>query len=146
MPWDIYSITWFGLLVFFIVAEAATVSVVSIWFAFGAAASLIAAMVGAALWLQIVIFVVVSALSLYFTRPIIKKYLKVGQHKTNVAAIIGKRGIVMKSIFPNNYGQVKIGGQYWTAKGIDDIPISLNEEVEVIAIEGVKLIVKNIVK
>lgn len=142
MPLDLYEYLWFALLIVFIVAEAITVSVVSIWFAFGALVALIAQMLGANLTVQIIIFLIVSGVSLYFTRPLLKKYLSVGKEKTNVAAIIGKRGIITKSIHPNDYGQVKIGGQIWTAKNSKKEVIQLNEEVEVLAVEGVKLIVR----
>ena len=64
---------WLALLVLFIVAEAATVSVVSTWFAVGSVIALISALLGAKLWLQITLFVVVSAVCLALLRPLVKK-------------------------------------------------------------------------
>lgn len=143
--WDIYQIFWLSLMVLFILAEVATVNVVSLWFAFGAFAALICAFFGLDIIVQSVVFIVVSSLTLYLTRPIIKKYLKVGKSRTNVDAVIGAKGVVIKPVFPNEFGQIKIGGQIWTAKaaGEDDV-IGLHEEVEVVAIEGVKAIVRRI--
>lgn len=142
MPWDYIKMTWVVLFILFIVVEAFTAGVASIWFAFGALAALIVSLLGGGLLWQVVAFLAVSALLLILTRPIVKKWLNVRVTKTNVDAILGKTGVVTKSIFLNEYGEVKVDGQRWTAKIVGETPIELNEQVEVIAIEGVKLIVR----
>lgn len=143
--WDVYQVFWLALMIVLILAEVVTVNVVSLWFALGAFAALICAFFGLDIIVQSVVFIIVSALTLYFTRPIVQKFLKVGKSKTNVDAVIGARGVVIKPVFPNEFGQVKIGGQIWTAKaaGEHDV-IGLHEEVEVVAIEGVKAVVRRI--
>lgn len=144
MPWNVANMTWVIAFIVFIVVEAFTAGVVSIWFAFGALAALISALLGASIGVQVAVFLVVSALMLVFTRPIMKNWLNVKVTKTNVDAILGKTGVVTKPIFMNEYGEVKVGGQRWTAKGVASEAIELNEQIEVIAVEGVKLIVKRL--
>lgn len=142
MPWNFVNMTWVILFILFIVVEAFSAGVVSIWFAFGALGALIVALLGGTMIWQVVVFIVISALMLMFTRPILKTWLNVRVTRTNVDAILGKSGVVTKSIFLNDYGEVKVDGQRWTAKTVGETPIELNEQIEVIAVEGVKLIVK----
>lgn len=141
---DLYLIIWGALVIVFILAEALTLGLTSIWFAVGALGGLIAAALNLHWIIQVLAFIVVSVVLLVYTRPIAKKVFKVGQNKTNVDALIGLRGYVIKPITENEFGQVRLGGQVWSAKGMNQETFSLNEEVEVIAIEGVKLIVKRI--
>ncbi|OJV63275.1 MAG: hypothetical protein BGO41_11345 [Clostridiales bacterium 38-18] len=140
------SIIWAILIVFFTVVEAFTLGLTSIWFAVGALVALIASAIGLGFAVQFIAFVVVAVILLFYTRPIAKKFLKVGQNKTNVDALIGKTGFVTKSIVSREVGQVKLNGQIWTAKGVSHEAFDLDEEVEVVAIEGVKLIVKKVDK
>jgi membrane protein implicated in regulation of membrane protease activity len=138
------SIIWAILIVFFTVVEAFTLGLTSIWFAVGALVALIASAIGLGFAVQFIAFVVVAVVLLIYTRPIARKFLKVGQNKTNVDALIGKTGFVTKAIVSREVGQVKLNGQIWTAKGLGHEAFDLDEEVEVVAIEGVKLIVKKI--
>lgn len=135
---------WIGLIILFLVIEAATLGLTTIWFTIGAIFSLLAAVFGWALEVQIGIFFVISVVLFFFTRPVALKYLKVGHVKTNVNAVIGKTGVVTQSIPENERGQVKVSGQIWTAIGQNGESMEKDEEVEVVAIEGVKLIVKRI--
>ncbi|HBN83380.1 MAG TPA: NfeD family protein [Clostridiales bacterium] len=135
---------WVGLIILFLIIEASTMGLTTIWFTIGAIFALIAAGFGWAIEVQITIFIIISLILLIFTRPIALKYLKVGHTKTNVNAIIGKTGIVIIPIPEKDRGQVKVGGQIWTAIGLDGESMDLHEEVEVVAVEGVKLIVKRI--
>lgn len=105
---------------------------------------MISALINLPFIVQILIFLISAGVFLYYTRPIAKEYLKIGATKTNVNSIIGKTGIVTKKILPYNTGQVKVSGQIWTAKSIDDKEIDENLEIEVVRVEGVKLIVKKI--
>ena len=136
------EIFWLIAGIFFLVVEAVTPALVSIWFALGAFAALIAAFFGAQLWIQILLFLVVSAVALIATRPLAKKYLD-GKHvPTNADMVIGKEGVVTEEI--DNLkakGAVSCMGKEWTARSKDEKIIPAESKVTVTAIEGVKLIV-----
>jgi len=142
MNLETLSIIWAVLIVFFTLVEAFTLGLTSIWFAVGSLAALIASALGLNLIIQIIAFIVVAVVLLVYTRPLAKKIFKVGQNKTNVDAIIGKSGYITKAILPMELGQVKVAGQIWTAKAEDHESYLVDEEVEVMAVEGVKLIVR----
>ena len=134
---------WLVLLVVFVVFEAATVQLVSVWFALGALAALIAAICHAPAWLQIVLFILISAVSFAVTRPLVKKFSTSKIQKTNADRCIGDTAVVTEEI--NNLeakGQVKVDGNIWTARSENNDIIPAGEKVTVIKIEGVKLIVK----
>ena len=134
---------WLVLLVGFIIAEAACpIHLISIWFAVGALAAAITAMLGGEIWLQALVFLVVSGALLAALWPFVKKVLNPHLAKTNVDSVIGTQGYVTEDI--NNLtanGQVKLGGMYWTARSADDRPIPAGTLVRVDHIEGVKVIV-----
>ena len=136
------TILWLGLMVLFLVLEANTVSVVSIWFAAGALAALVASLFGAELWLQAVLFFAVSAVLLACLRPVTKKYLKPKLTKTNVDAVIGTQGYITDAVDNlNGKGQVKLGAMEWTARSTDGSVIPQGTLVTVDRIEGVKAFV-----
>lgn len=134
---------WLGILVASVVLELVTTQMVSIWFSIGALASFIAALVGVEqLWIQIVIFVVVSAIAVAVTRPLVKKMINRKAEPTNADMVIGKTGIVTEKIdnlAPS--GLVKVNGTVWTARAADDSVIEENEKVIIKEIRGVKLLV-----
>jgi membrane protein implicated in regulation of membrane protease activity len=139
---DMYAIIWLVLMVIFLVAEAATVTVTSLWFAAGAMVALLASVLGAKFWLQVVLFLVVSATMLIALRPMIKKYFTPKLTRTNVDAIIGTQGYVTADI--DNMaatGTVKLGAMEWTARSADGNPIPKGALVKVDRIEGVKAFV-----
>lgn len=142
-PW---LIVWIAVALLTLIAEAFTMALTSIWFTIGAIAAMIANLLGAAEWLQIVIFAAVSILVLLFARPFCKKVLKIGATKTNVDAIPGKIGIVSEEIHPvDGTGLVKLDGQIWSAKPKDGYSvIPAGTSVRVTAVEGVKVIVEPI--
>ena len=142
MSGETLSIIWAVLIVFFTLVEAFTLGLTSIWFAVGALAALIASALGFNLIVQFIAFIVVAVILLVYTRPLARKIFKVGQNKTNVDAIIGKTGIVTMANVNSDLGQAKVNGQVWTFKGQEHDRYEIGEEVEVLAIEGVKLIVK----
>ncbi|MBQ7817626.1 MAG: NfeD family protein [Oscillospiraceae bacterium] len=138
-------IIWLILLVVFLVMEASTVAVVSIWFAAGALASLIASLFGAQLWLQIAVFLGVSAVCLAALRPVVQKYIKPRIVRTNVDAIVDSQGYVTEQI--DNLaarGQVKLGAMEWTARSSDGTVIPKGTLVKVDRIEGVKAFVSTV--
>lgn len=135
---------WLGLVIVFAVFEAATAGLTSIWFAAGALFAMIVAALGAGIWVQIIVFIAVSAVLLVFVRQIAYKFITPKIEATNADAIIGKTGIVSEQI--NNdtgLGEVKVGGKTWSARSLNGSIIEINTKVEIIKIEGVKLIVKN---
>lgn len=137
------SIVWVVLMVVFLVVEAATAGLTCIWFAIGSLAALIAALFDAQLWLQIVWFLVISFVTLYFTRPLVKKYVNSRSQPTNADMVIGKEALVTEDI--DNVeatGAVSVGGKVWTARSADGGHIKSGAVVSVLRIEGVKLIVE----
>mgnify|MGYP002795765261 FL=1 len=137
------SIVWVVLMVVFLVVEAATAGLTCIWFAIGSLAALIAALFDAQLWLQIVWFLVISFVTLYFTRPLVKKYVNSRSQPTNADMVIGKEALVTEDI--DNVeatGAVSVGGKVWTARSADGGRIKSGAVVNVLRIEGVKLIVE----
>ena len=137
-----YAIIWLVLLVVFLIVEAFTVATVSLWFAGGALAALLAALVGGPVWLQAALFLAVSAVLLACLRPLVRKHFTPKIHSTNVDAVVGKRGYVTVSIDNDAAsGTVKLGGMEWTARSADGKRIEAGTLVEVCRIEGVKAIV-----
>lgn len=135
---------WLAVTIVSIVVEALTMGLTSIWFAIGGLVALIASLLGAPLWLQIILFLVISAVTLLLTRPLAVRYLRPGLKKTNVEAIPGKTGKVIETILPvEGKGQVLIDGQVWSAKtdGTDS-PIEKESLITVVRVEGVKLVVR----
>lgn len=134
---------WLGAVILFGVIEALTVGIVSIWFSIGALAALIAAALHAAPWLQITVFLAVSAVALIITRPLIKKKILLRTTPTNADMLIGERGTVDEAIDNlTGTGSVKISGKVWSAKSENGDVIPSGSTVTAVRIEGVKLIVK----
>ncbi len=139
---NITTVCWIVLLIIFAVAEAATVQLVSVWFAVGALAGLIANLCDANITLQIVIFISVSIICFIATRPLVKKFTANRIENTNADRCIGSTAVVIEEI--DNVeasGQVKVNGNIWTARSSDGSVIPVNARVTVEKIEGVKLIV-----
>ena len=139
---------WVAALVVFLIVEAVTAGLVSIWFVFGSLVALICAALGAAVWLQIFWFVIVSVATLVLTRPLVKRYVDSRSVATNADRSIGRTAVVTERI--DNLaaaGAVKLDGVVWTARSTDDaVAIETGERVTVRAIEGVKLIVERSVR
>ena len=136
------TIIWLVLLILFLVAEAATVTMVSLWFAAGSLAALIVAVTGGSLGLQLFVALAVSALLLACLRPVVRKHFTPGLTKTNVDAVIGSCGYVTADIDNvSATGTVKLGAMEWTARSTTGTPIPKGTLVKVDRIEGVKAFV-----
>ncbi len=138
-------IFWIVLLIILIVVEAITAQMVTIWFAAGAVAAIVAEMLGAQVWLQWVAFIVVSVIALVVTRPLVRKLTKTKVQPTNADRCIGQIAVVTEKI--DNIaakGQVSVNGTVWTARSSDGTVIEENEKVTIEKIEGVKVIVNKI--
>ncbi|MDD2401537.1 MAG: NfeD family protein [Clostridia bacterium] len=130
------------LIIVFVVIEALTLGLTTIWFAIGALVSFLFAWMGFSWAVQLFVFFGLSIVLLCFTGPIARKYLKIGATKTNIYALIGEVGCVVKRIEPFKPGQVDVNGQIWAAKALDNMEIQVDENVIIMNIEGVKLIVQ----
>lgn len=140
---NMMAIIWGGVLVLMLVIEAASVQLTSIWFAAGALVSLITAIIKPEWYaVQVVLFIVVSALSLITVRPLVKKRMKARFQPTNADKCLGKEGVVTETIDGiAGTGLVKLDGSVWTARTEDGSVIEKDELVVADKISGVKLIV-----
>ena len=134
---------WLALLVIFLIVEAACpIHLVSIWFALGSLAALICSALSAPVWVQIVLFVVVSGVLLALLWPLARKFLNPRVTSTNVDSVIGSVGLVTVGIDNvESCGQVKLGGMEWTARSTSGDPIAVGTEIRVDKVEGVKVFV-----
>lgn len=133
---------WLVLMVLFLVVEAGTVALVSVWFAVGSLAAAITALLGGAVWLQITVFAVVSAVLLATLWPLVRRYVTPKLTRTNVDAVVGTVGLVTVAIDNvSALGQVKLGTMVWTARSTSGDPIPEGTRVRVDRIEGVKAFV-----
>lgn len=133
---------WLLALVFFLFIESSTVALVSIWFAAGSVVALIASLLGAPVWLQVVVCLVVAGVLLASLRPFVRKYIKPRVIATNVDALIGRSGYVTAAIDNlNATGEVKLGAMIWSARSSTGEVIPEKTLVKVDAIEGVKVFV-----
>ena len=135
---------WLVAMIVLLIIEGIVPGLVSIWFAIGAFAAMISAILGAPLWLQVLWFFAVSILTLCLTRPFAKKYVNSRATPTNADMLIGKECVVTEEI--DNVlgtGAVTVGGKVWTARAEEpDGKAETGKVMTVVKIEGVKLIVK----
>ena len=139
-------IIWLVLFVAMLIIEAIGPALVSIWFALGAVIALILSFIPeVAWWIEVIVFVVISIATLLALRPILKRYIKRNNYNTNIDGFTGKRGYVIEDITYLRPGAVKIGDVSWTAIPVNkDEKIVENEIIEVVAVNGNKLIVKKV--
>ena len=138
------TIFWLIAFILFVVGEAVTVGLVSIWFAVGALGALLTAALGGGLWLQIAVFMILSALSLMLLKPLSRKWM--AGHKaarTNADRVIGETALVTEDIDNTMAtGQVQVDGQIWTARSAHGVVIPAGSRVKVLSIQGVKVMVE----
>ena len=121
---------WVVMAILMMIIEGMTLGLSTIWFSIGAVCALISVFLGVSFYTQFVIFLVVSLVLLLFTRKFFVGKLKVGKEKTNVDALVGRKGVLTKEIGPFSTGTVKLNGQEWTAVCEDENKL-LEEGVEV---------------
>ncbi len=129
----------------FFVGEIVTVGFLLFWFGIAGLITMVVSLFTSNIIIQSVVFLVTSVILILSTKPFVKKFVNKETIVTNANSLIGKKAIVIQEI--NNLqgtGQIKIGGEIWSAQNETDSVISENQEVEIIKIEGVKLIVKQI--
>ena len=139
-------IIWLGLFVLMLVVEALGPALVSVWFAFGALVAMVISFIpGVTWWIEVVVFVVVSIAAFLALRPLSKRFIKRNEIKSNVDSLVGKKGIVIERISFLNPGACKINDVTWTAVALDEkATIEKDDVVEVVTIDGNKLIVKKV--
>lgn len=139
------TIIWLVLMVVFLIVEASTVVMMSLWFAAGSLAALVVSLLGAPIWLQVTAFLVVSAALLACLRPMVRKHFTPKLHRTNVDAIVGSQGYVTADIDNvSATGSVKLGAMEWTARSTNGSIIPKGTLVRVDKIEGVKAFVTKV--
>lgn len=137
-------IIWAALIVVFLIVEASTAGLASIWFAVGAVAALILALIApdTIIW-QVVLFIVVSVVALIFTRPLAKKYVNSKTKATNADRVIGKVATITERI--DNVagtGTATVGGRVWTARSYNGEQLEAGTSATIKSIDGVKLILQ----
>ena len=139
---DITIFVWLGIMVFFLVIEAVTVGLATIWFAAGALAALIASAAGAGVLGQTAVFFIVSFVLLLFTRPVAVKYINPHKVRTNYEDAVDKTVKITERVDNlNATGSAVLNGQEWTARMQDSsLALEEGELAKVAAVEGVKLI------
>lgn len=136
------AIIWLVLMVVFLILEASTVTMVSLWFAAGSLAALLVSLLWAPVWLQVLLFLAVSGALLALLRPLVRKHFTPKLTKTNVDAVVGSTGLVTVAIDNlEAQGWVKLGAMEWTARSTSGDPIPAGTQVRVDRIEGVKAFV-----
>ncbi len=140
MNWE--AIFWLAAMVVFLIAEAMTVTLVSIWFAAGALGALLVALFGGGLTFQVTVFLALAVLLLVSLRSFVRKHLNPRLVRTNIDSVVGTTGIVLTPV--NNIaalGQVQVNGVEWSARSTDGSHIPAGALVRVDKIEGVKVFV-----
>ena len=138
MNWE--ALFWLIAMVVFILAEAATVTLVSIWFAAGALVAVVVALLGGGVSLQVTLFLAVSIALLACMRNLVRKHFTPHLVRTNVDSVIGSMGVVTTPV--NNIaalGKVEINGMEWSARSTTGSPLMEGAQVKVDKIEGVKV-------
>ena len=138
------AICWLAVLIVLLLVEIATLGLTTIWFAGGALVACVAALLHASIWVQIVLFLVVSVLLLLFTRPVAVRYMNKNRTKTNVDSMAGKEAVVTEDIDNlKAQGVVQVNGLEWTARAENNQDvIPKGSVVEVTRVDGVKLILR----
>ncbi|MCR5079234.1 MAG: NfeD family protein [Bacilli bacterium] len=144
---DFLWVVWLAVFVIALIIEASTSELVSIWFALGALFAVVISVIpGAGWWISLIVFAVISVATLLCLRPLANRLLKRNTVRTNIDEIIHKKGKMVKGYDEYNHGEVKINGVIWTAINTEEKkPLPEGTSVEVLAVDGNKLVVKEIV-
>ncbi len=137
---------WLVVAGIFFIGEIFTAGFLIFWLGIAAILTMIVSLITSNIIIQTAVFVISSGLLLFLTKPFVDKYVTKNKESvaTNAFSLIGKKGIVIKEMnsTPSSFGQVKVGEEIWTAISEDTNPIAEGAEIEVVKIDGVKLVVK----
>lgn len=136
------SYIWLGVVILLTLVECMTVGLTTIWFVISGLVALLVSLAVDNFVLQFGIFVILGIILLITTRPLLLKFIKPKEEKTNFDRIIGMEGIVTEEINKNNVGEVKVDGKKWSAVSNKKIP--KDSVVKILAIDGVKLRVEKV--
>lgn len=139
---------WLIVMILALVCEACTTALVSIWFVPPAIISMVLAVVEIDVWIQVVVFFVVSVASIAVFHSIFKKKLANNKKKaTNTDVLIGEKAVVTEKIDNlNAVGCVKINGQLWSARTENDEVVDEGDVVEIVSVKGVKLVCRKVTR
>lgn len=137
---------WLVIAIVCLIIEVASFDFFVTCFALGALGAMVGALVGLPIWMQVLVWAIISILSIWFIRPALTRYLhpKEQQRVSNADALIGREGKVIEAIEKMGYGYVKIDGDEWRALSADGDPIELGAAVRIVARESIIVIVKRI--
>jgi membrane protein implicated in regulation of membrane protease activity len=133
---------WIILAIVFLAVEFGTVALISLWFVGGSVAALAVCLLGGPLWLQVLVFGLISLALLLLVRPFLKKYIDPKKVRTNVDAMRGRQAVLLETV--DNLaatGSLELSGVVWTARSADGSVIPAGTVVTVQGVEGVKLLV-----
>jgi membrane protein implicated in regulation of membrane protease activity len=136
--WILIGLVLFG-------AELLTLSFVAFYPAIGALAAALTALLGGNIGIQVIVFAVVTVVSLLLTRkPLLRMMKRMPNVPSNASNVIGRRAVVVIAIEPGpgQRGQVRVGTEHWSAKSENERPIDVGTTVEVARIDGVALVVR----
>ena len=138
------TVFWLVVLVVLVVIELLTMGLTTVWFAGGALIATVASLFHAPLALQVILFLLVSVILLFFTRPLAVKYFNKDRVRTNAESLVGRQAIVISEIDNlQGIGQVNVGGMEWSARTrMDGVKLPVGTVTTVLAINGVKLVVE----
>lgn len=142
---EVMVFIWIAICIGAVLIELLTpTALITIWFAVGAIIGALVALVNLPVYVQVICFAVVSLVSMMIVRPIASHYLRGNIVPTNADRFIGEIGWVTKDISKEEWGEVKINGTLWHAVPVEDVIIKEHEKVKVVAIEGAKLLVRQV--
>jgi len=141
-----WAIIWLVLIIVFVALEAATVQLMSIWFAAGALAAMVICLLGGQLWLQVLVFFTVSIVLFALLWPLARKRLKAKVVPTNADALVGRVCMVTEAIDPMEGGRVKVGDVTWSARSENGDKIPVGTQVKILKIQGAKVFVETLKK
>lgn len=140
---ELMWVLWVAAVIFFGIAEVATVNMVSLWFVGGALAALAAELLGGPVWLQVTLFFVVSAGLLLALRPFVRKFVAPNRTPTNADMVLGREAYVTEPVDNlRGTGALKLDGKTWTVRSLYDTVLPEGTLVKIVKIEGVKLLVE----
>jgi len=133
---------WVGLMVLFGILELSTVNLVSIWFVAGSLVAMVAALMGASIWVQVILCLLTAAILLAFLQPFVKKFVTPKKTATNVDMVLGREAYLTETVDNiRGTGALKLDGKEWTVRSMDQTVLPKGTLVKVVKLEGVKLYV-----
>lgn len=139
------SWVWLIIALITLIIEVATPSaLISIWFSIGALFAYVASILNLGLPLEIVVFITMSVLSFFGVRPFVVRFLKYKPIRTNADRYIGMQTRIVEDVYSDKWGAVSLEGIRWSVRDVNHGVLSKGTLIEVVALEGAKLVVKQV--